>query len=51
MTVQTSRMLDEEEREDSELRDRFKERWSRQPSSKLTEPLRKEVHSHNSHIY
>ncbi len=43
MTSQTSRILDEEEREDSELRERFKERWKRQASNQLTEPLRKEV--------
>ncbi len=43
MTSQTSRILDEEEREDSELRERFKEQWKRQASNKLTEPLRKET--------
>ncbi|XP_064396654.1 programmed cell death 6-interacting protein-like isoform X2 [Halichondria panicea] len=41
--TETNRILDEEEREDSELRERFKERWKRQASSQLTEPLRKEV--------
>lgn len=40
---ETSRMLDEEEREDTELRDRFKDKWNRQPSDKLTDSLRKEV--------
>ena len=36
-------MLDEEEREDTELRERFKDKWGRQASGKLTESLRKEV--------
>lgn len=43
LPLQTSRMLDEEQREDTELRDRFKEQWKREPSGKLTETLRKEV--------
>ena len=41
--TETLRMLDEEEREDSELRSRFKEKWTRQPSGALAENLRKEV--------
>ncbi len=36
-------MIEEEEREDSELRKRFKEKWKRETSSKLTETLKKEV--------
>lgn len=40
---QTTRMLDDEQKEDTELRDRFKEQWKRELSGKLTETLRKEV--------
>ena len=41
-------MMDEEEREDTELRSRFKEKWTRQPSATLAENLRKEVPSSSS---
>ena len=35
-------MMDEEEREDNQMRDHFKDRWIRTASSKLTPQLRQE---------
>jgi programmed cell death 6-interacting protein len=40
---QTVRMLDDEERGDTELRNQFKERWTRTVSASLTVPLREEA--------
>ena len=36
-------MLDEEEREDRTMKDRFNEKWKRTSSSNLTESIRNEV--------
>lgn len=43
-------MLDEEERADAQLRKQFKEKWKLEPSSKLTDALRKEVHLYGALI-
>ncbi|KAL5508811.1 hypothetical protein EMCRGX_G004061 [Ephydatia muelleri] len=40
---EAQRVLEEEEREDGALKDRFKEKWTRQPSRSLNESIRKEL--------
>ncbi|XP_077996872.1 programmed cell death 6-interacting protein-like [Glandiceps talaboti] len=37
------RMMDEEQKSDDQMREQFKERWTRLESAKLTEPLRAEA--------
>ena len=34
--------MDDEERDDTQMREHFKERWNRTPSNKLTQQLREE---------
>ena len=41
-------MMDDEEREDTQMREHFKERWNRTPSSKLTDQLRQEGQKYRS---
>lgn len=36
-------MLDEEEKDDKQMRERFKEKWNRMASDKLTAPMRSEI--------
>ena len=36
-------MLDEEERDDTQLRERFKEKWTPKPSAELTSQIRQEA--------
>ena len=40
--LQTIRMMDEEEHEDTQMKERFQSRWNRTPSKQLTEQLRAE---------
>lgn len=46
----TVRMLDDEERGDVELRNQFKERWTRTPSATLIAPLRVDVKKYSDLI-
>ena len=47
---QIIRSLDEEEREDTALKERFKDKWNRMPSTKLTEEMRTQVSKYQAHL-
>lgn len=47
---QITRALDEEEREDTSLKERFKDKWNRMPSAKLTEEMRTQVGKYRAHL-
>ena len=48
--AELTRVLDEEERDDTALRERFKDKWNRMPSAKLTESLRQEINKYNTFL-
>ena len=45
-----TRSLDEEEREDTALKERFKDKWNRLPSAKLTEEMRAQINKYRTHL-
>lgn len=46
--LQATRVMDEEERHDTEMRDRFKAKWTPKPSAELTVQLRQEADKYRS---
>ena len=40
--------MDDEERQDTQMRDRFKERWTPKPSAELTKAVREELQKYST---
>ncbi|EDV20985.1 uncharacterized protein TRIADDRAFT_38299 [Trichoplax adhaerens] len=50
IVTETTRMMDDEEKDDKQMRQRFKEKWTRMPSDKLTASLRIEMNKYKGII-
>jgi programmed cell death 6-interacting protein len=46
--TQSIKVLDDEEKSDQQLRDQFKDKWTRTPSISLTKPMRDEANKYKT---